>query len=482
MRSATRADLLLALRVSLLGFIINCKPSEPYLALYLNETKRFSDETLATQIYPWSLIGTFALLLPFGLAAESIGCRPVILIGLVCREATRALLIFGDQTWQMALMQVAYGAGAAADAVYFAFVYTIAPSARYALLTSAVFGGYHLGNVLGATLAEAFVSWLVPRWRLDVTPLFYISWVTCSLGLLAFLLLPRPKRQLEESLAKQLCRYGSIPTLKRVLSLYNSRSAMMWWVWWVLASGGQLIVLDYFQLQLLSVSHNVPFGLLEAAVEGGLVIGAVCALPAMMHAANRPATFLLWTSLMRVAALGGSILSSRRHGGSSGSTSSTAAAAALPFLLNVIAAALFGLQNAVGRSLLATHFTATSTSSSEEGGGGDGDGEQQQQAERVPLLFSANTLLANGLAAAVGGAGAGVGWSANGYIASAVVMQLLVALSAPSFSMRHRSLRNVRLGARGEVTVPQRLEEEDGPPAPGGGSDHESVVVVEQRR
>ena len=51
-----------------------------------------------------------ALLLPLGLAAESIGCRPVILIGLVCREATRALLIFGDQTWQMALMQVAYGA------------------------------------------------------------------------------------------------------------------------------------------------------------------------------------------------------------------------------------------------------------------------------------------------------------------------------------------------------------------------------------
>ena len=152
-------------------------------------------------------------------------------------------------------------------------------------------------------------------------------------------------------------------------------------------------------------------------------------------------------------------------------------------MLNVIAAALFGVQNAVGRSLLATHFTATSTSSSEEGGGGDGDGEQQQQAERVPLLFSANTLLANGLAAAVGGAGAGVGWSANGYIASAVVMQLLVALSAPSFSMRHRSLRNVRLGARGEVTVPQRLEEEeDGPPAPGGGSDRESVVVVEQRR
>ena len=202
MRSATRADLLLALRVSLLGFIINCKPSEPYLALYLNETKRFSDETLATQIYPWSLIGTFALLLPFGLAAESIGCRPVILIGLVCREATRALLIFGDQTWQMALMQVAYGAGAAADAVYFAFVYTIAPSARqYALLTSAVFGGYHLGNVLGATLAEALVSWLVPRWRLDVTPLFYISGA-CSLGLLAFLLLP--EGQLEESLAATL--------------------------------------------------------------------------------------------------------------------------------------------------------------------------------------------------------------------------------------------------------------------------------------
>ena len=64
--------------------------------------------------------------------------------------------------------------------------------------------------------------------------------------------------------------------------------------------------------------------------------------------------------------------------------------------------------------------------------------------QSVCRFFSAN-LSSRMASLAVGGAGAGVGWSANGYIASAVVMQLLVALSAPALC--GIDPENVRLGA-----------------------------------
>jgi hypothetical protein len=255
--------------VALLGFVVNMKPSEPYLALYLNATKGFDDETQATKIFPWSYAGTFGLLLPFGLAAEVVGCRPVILVGLLCREATRILLLFGSSVADMALMQVAYGAGAAADAVYFAYVYTVAPSPEWhASLTAAVLGGYHAGNVLGSLLAAALVNWLVPSWRADVTPLFYLSWLSCTLGLCAFALLPPPRRALEPSLARHLLRDGVGRTCRLIGSLWASTASLVWLLWWALAASANLLVLGYFQLQLLAVSPNAPFGLMEVRTHG----------------------------------------------------------------------------------------------------------------------------------------------------------------------------------------------------------------------
>lgn len=398
-----RADVWLALRVAALGFIINCKPSEPYLALYLNETKHFSNSELATEVYPWSLAGTFVFLLPFGIAAEIVGCRAVILFGLVCREATRILLIFGTTVGQMALMQVVYGAGGAANAIYFAYVYTVAPSPdHYALLTSAVLAGYHAGNMLGALLGQALVVWIVPAWRADVTPLFYISWATCTVGLVAFALLPTPARALPRSLAHSLWHAGARSTCSSVLALWSSHTALLWLLWWLLSASGNLIVLNYFQLQLLAVSEDAPFGLLEALVEAGLVVGALGAWPLQRLATRHPIILVVVTSLLRSIALGGAVV-----GASCGSVW-------LPFLLNVCASLVFGVQDAAGRSLLAA---AT------------------ESPEKMPLLLSANTLVANGVAAALSSA-AGAGWSANDYFVAAAAMQAALAVAAPCFRQR----------------------------------------------
>lgn len=393
----------LTLRICLLGFLVNCKPSEPFLSLYLNETKSFSEDVLASSIYPWSLFGTFVFLLPFGLAAEVVGCRPVILVGLLCREATRALLIFGTSVGTMALMQVCYGAGAAANAIYFAYVYAIAPTrADFAVLTSAVLAAYHAGNVCGALLGELLVSVIQPQWRRDVTPLFYLSWLTCSLGTLAFVALPTPRRALPTSLAQHLVRDGAGATSRALLALWAPATSRLWLGWWLLAASGQVVVLNYFQLQLLTIDPDTPFGLLEAAIEAGLLLGALVSLPLAPYAGRRPTGTLVLSSVARAACLGGAALCAR-PAGQGGERS-----ALLACVLNVLAAILFGVQDALGRVALA-HATTP--------------------AARLPLLLSANTLLANGVAAATGAA-AGASWTANDYYVGAAAMQAALALVA----------------------------------------------------
>ena len=63
------------LRLATLGFLLNCKPSEPYLNLYLTTTKNLTETQLANEVYPYSTFGAAAFLLPLGLFAESFGSR-----------------------------------------------------------------------------------------------------------------------------------------------------------------------------------------------------------------------------------------------------------------------------------------------------------------------------------------------------------------------------------------------------------------------
>ena len=148
----------LALRLALLGFLVNCKPSEPFLTQYLLTNKHISSDDLEAHVYPWSTIGSFLLLLPAGLAAEHFGSRRVIFCGLLCREATRLLLILGEGVPAMAAMQLSYAGAVAVDAVYFAHIFAAAPPSAYAALTSIVYAAYHGGNVLGSLLGQGALA------------------------------------------------------------------------------------------------------------------------------------------------------------------------------------------------------------------------------------------------------------------------------------------------------------------------------------
>mmetsp|Transcript_13202 Transcript_13202/g.33836 ORF Transcript_13202/g.33836 Transcript_13202/m.33836 type:complete len:468 (+) Transcript_13202:54-1457(+) len=393
----------------LFSFLVNCKPSEPFLTDYLLTTKNFTEAELAIEVWPWSTFGAFVLLLPFGFAAEIIGSRPLILVGLLCREATRVLLIFGTSLPEMAVMQSTYAAGRAADAIYFAYVYAVAPPSAYATLTSLVIAAFHAGNVVGATLGQVLV-WTLPSWQQDKTPLFVLSLVFVSLALPAFAMLPPPCRKLPPSLASLVIGPKPRDACVELAALWRPRTSRLWLCWFLLAGSGHAVVGNYFQLQLAQTeAADVPFGALEAAIELGLVLGALSAAagPVARIARSQPAAFLVGTSIARAAALGFS------------AAGADAGIALLPFTFNVVAFAIYALQQAAGSAALARTVVSST--------------------DRTAVLFSANTLVAYAGAAVLGWVGAIAGWdSANAYYMTAAVLMVVIAIMAPLLSVGTR--------------------------------------------
>ena len=236
---APQLDWRLSARLCVIQLLINLKPSEPFLTEYLLRTKHFTDSELAIRVWPWSTFGAFVLLLPLGLLAESIGCRAVIFIGLLAREGTRVMLIYGTSVPVMAAMQCTYAASVAADAIFFAYVFQVADPPQYTLLTSIVLATYHMSTFLGAVVAQSLV-WTVPGLADDVTPLFYLSWAFVTLGLAAFPLLPPPCREPPPSLASLFVANRPRVAFAELSALYRPGESRRWLFWFLLAGAGNV--------------------------------------------------------------------------------------------------------------------------------------------------------------------------------------------------------------------------------------------------
>ena len=51
---------LLLLRLCVVGFLVNCQPSEPFLTKYLETVKGLSPQDLNDHVWPWDSYGSFA--------------------------------------------------------------------------------------------------------------------------------------------------------------------------------------------------------------------------------------------------------------------------------------------------------------------------------------------------------------------------------------------------------------------------------------
>lgn len=260
----------------LVGFLVNCQPSEPFLTRYLSEAKGLSEEQLDNQVWPYNTYASFLFFIPAGLLAESIGYRSVILLGLLCREATRLVLLFGRGVPLMATAQVSYAAATCANSVYYAYAYTVVAPEWYHRATGCMRGAYHLGNVAGAVLGQMLVSS-----GQSLNLLFYLSWGFTSAGLIAFATcLPYPQRAPPPSLAGLLRgKDGGWAELRRELGvLYSGGRTRLWSIYWLVMFGVHQMISNYYQNQIYAVAPDSPFGYIEAGMEAFAVLGAAAAL------------------------------------------------------------------------------------------------------------------------------------------------------------------------------------------------------------
>jgi len=95
----------LLVRLCLVGFFVNCQPSEPFLTRYLIEEKGLTEAQLDNEVWPVDTYAMLLFLLPMGLFAELWSYRGVIVGGVLCRQVTRVLLLFGEGLRAMQVMQ-----------------------------------------------------------------------------------------------------------------------------------------------------------------------------------------------------------------------------------------------------------------------------------------------------------------------------------------------------------------------------------------
>jgi len=252
-----------------------------YLILFL---QGLTESELDNSVWPVDTYASLALLVPLGLLAESqyFGYRGVILLGLLCRQATRMLLLFSSGLGAMQAMQMTYAAATSAEAVYLAYPFVAVPPKLFLPASVAVRAAGHLGNALGSAIGQILVSFW-PSMPLKV--LFWLSWIFATAGLVAMLILPPPRRSSSSSRSATSSESSDSPTKEtsnglngsgpclglgnvlwsgpavvvyEVYEVYRAAgwaSALSGWsAWWVFGTAASQLFLNYYQTLIYDAS------------------------------------------------------------------------------------------------------------------------------------------------------------------------------------------------------------------------------------
>ncbi len=90
-------------------------PPLTYLRCLEMKMGALSGAQLDNVLWPADAFGSFALLLPVGLLGDACGLKVAVGAGLLCREATRVILLFGQGLAWMAAAQFTFAAASCAN-------------------------------------------------------------------------------------------------------------------------------------------------------------------------------------------------------------------------------------------------------------------------------------------------------------------------------------------------------------------------------
>jgi len=373
------------------GFLVNCQPSEAYISHYLKHVKHLTSKQLDNDVWPYDTYGSFAFLIPIGLLAEGCGYRVAICVGLVCRMATRTLLLYTGSVETMALMQLTYAGATAANTIYFAYVYMVVPPAHYLKVTGFIHMAYHLGNSLGSLLGQMLYSYAGFDTNLD--GLFYLSWGFTTLGFVIFLaFFPAPLFAAPTSLVSVLLKDGPVRMLDELKDMYSSMPVLLWSGWWLSGLGSHQMIGNYTQTQYSDIDPD-----------GADTLGYVAAVMALFSAAGSMAPSYVSKHLIS-STFSVIIVSSLAVGFLYYASTLWQASVYHSYGFNIGAASLYSFQYAAASAVIASQISSG----------------------RYAILFTANSFISYGISTIVQQVASHQELSTSGYYYIAAVQQLLI--------------------------------------------------------
>jgi len=178
-------------------FFLSFKPSEPYLTAYLTNNIGLSSDEVDAKVYPIYQIAQ-AIVITLLAAAKILGLlvyvptpvrillndKNLIVIGALCRLATRGLLLFGTNLFFMQIMQVTYAIGGCAKIVFTAYCLCIIPS-KSQQLTALTQASLLFSNIAASLLSDLILYLSNPEYRAETyRHLMWISFVSVLISCL----------------------------------------------------------------------------------------------------------------------------------------------------------------------------------------------------------------------------------------------------------------------------------------------------------
>uniref|UniRef100_A0A0N4Z210 Thiamine transporter 2 n=1 Tax=Parastrongyloides trichosuri TaxID=131310 RepID=A0A0N4Z210_PARTI len=238
------------------GLLKEFRPTEPYLYDYQIHEQNISDFDLENEIYPWWTYSYMFFLIPVLLLTDILMYKFVLILESISYIGCWLLIIFCNSVTSQVIMEIVYGAASATEIAYFSYIYAYFDEKYYRKITIGSRVSINLGKCVSYFIAQIIIQNSLGSYD----TLNYISLGSLILACLSTIFLPNIEwKKLRNDIEKYnkdifIESYKDYAIFKiksfgtSVKNLISNQSILVWSLWWILATCGNLQIGNYIQV------------------------------------------------------------------------------------------------------------------------------------------------------------------------------------------------------------------------------------------
>ncbi|VDO38584.1 unnamed protein product [Onchocerca flexuosa] len=155
----------IAYLMCLFGLIKKFRPATPFITPFLiSSYKNFTDVQLYSQIYPlWTYSYLIAMVnlyfqIPIFFLTDILRHKPIVVLEALSYCISHIIILWGNEVWQMQLMEIIFGISTASDIAYVSYMYAIVDQKYFKRITSYVRAATLFGKFLAYGSGQLLIS------------------------------------------------------------------------------------------------------------------------------------------------------------------------------------------------------------------------------------------------------------------------------------------------------------------------------------